>query len=459
MNRLALLRALLLTSAVLASGFAAGAAESVPSVETTSRLNLRTCPSTDDCAIIYTLPVETRLSVLGGRGEWIEVAVTGTSDRGWVHSDYVKLVPAESEPAFHKFFANLTVDRLALILWAVALLLLSRRWISLLSVRRIIFSFLAYSAMGFLVIFTQFGRPIASAIKPLVDLGWISWLWEATTISRLSYDILVAIALSAALLILLFSPGGAAGRRALLWGAATGLLVVPAFLAAVGLAVGILWLVAWVCKWIAIALWYLIWPLRWLIENALVPLFAWISKPFVWLWEVALLPLIKFISPPFVWLWQTILDPVLRFLQRFAFQPVMVLIATVLAVVLLLSPLAVAGMAAVDGTRRAFRGFSGSDELFGQGVVIGLVGLDLSVAILLSRFGLIEAAVPGMAAFAVAAVVLGVGQTLFFRRQGTFEFGDFRKMAHTYMKTSGLEACYACVMVPLVVLASLSQDG
>ena len=96
----------------------ARAASAPREVFTTSKLNLRTCPSTTNCRIVQTLSEGTRLDVVSEEGEWLQVRITEDQTRvGWVSVHYTRPVeldlperPRRNEtvlvPGEHRFFIS-----------------------------------------------------------------------------------------------------------------------------------------------------------------------------------------------------------------------------------------------------------------------------------------------------------------------------------------------------------------
>ena len=89
--------AAIIISAILRLGFAifehTGSASPPQTrrVFSASRLNLRSCPGTVNCAILQTLPTDVGLEVIGERGEWFQVRVLGSEGQeGWVSARYTK---------------------------------------------------------------------------------------------------------------------------------------------------------------------------------------------------------------------------------------------------------------------------------------------------------------------------------------------------------------------------------
>ena len=92
-------RATLLIHAMVLFTSGAAGAEEVTYVKATTRLNLRTCPSTRGCSVIQTLAPNTYLRVVGLQDEWLNVKVGSDERLGWVHADYtVKVAVSAPKP-------------------------------------------------------------------------------------------------------------------------------------------------------------------------------------------------------------------------------------------------------------------------------------------------------------------------------------------------------------------------
>src|SRR5947208_2910181 len=68
-------------------------ADGPKSATTKTRLNLRSCPATQDCPVLRTLPREMSLEVLESQGDWAKVRVSTDGKEGWVNSGYITLNP------------------------------------------------------------------------------------------------------------------------------------------------------------------------------------------------------------------------------------------------------------------------------------------------------------------------------------------------------------------------------
>jgi hypothetical protein len=58
---------------------------------------LRPCPAvSQQCRVLRTLPLATELRVEERQGEWLRISVPATGESGWVHGEYVDIVPRQS---------------------------------------------------------------------------------------------------------------------------------------------------------------------------------------------------------------------------------------------------------------------------------------------------------------------------------------------------------------------------
>ena len=88
---------------------------------------------------------------------------------------------------------------------------------------------------------------------------------------------------------------------------------------------------------------------------------------------------------------------------------------------------------------------------------MGLLGIDIVATFALSKLGHIGPAVPMVVPILVGISLVGVARTFSIRRTGSYETLGFKQMAGNYTQASGLyEIGYACVMIPLFILAQLS---
>lgn len=98
-------------------------------VRATTRLNLRECPGTDNCAVMRTLNAETELQVLEEQGDWVHVRDTKVGDSGWVSSGYtVAVMPPPDSRGVLAGMSSLQKS-LALLLLVCPLLLGSCVWL------------------------------------------------------------------------------------------------------------------------------------------------------------------------------------------------------------------------------------------------------------------------------------------------------------------------------------------
>lgn len=58
-------------------------------LQATQRLNVRSCPGTGRCGVLFAIPPGTRMDAITRQGEWIQVRVLPAGSVGWVHSRYV----------------------------------------------------------------------------------------------------------------------------------------------------------------------------------------------------------------------------------------------------------------------------------------------------------------------------------------------------------------------------------
>ena len=330
-------------------------------VQTTARLNLRSCPDTQGCRVITTLPVGSHLRVMESRGVWLRIIVDDSQEQtGWVHSDYVApiapTVPTMegSGKRFHWSPASIAIG-----FWLIVLAAIGLYWLQHASVRHAVAIIIGYTALGSLVIVTQFGSLIASLVAPVFDLQGISWLWTATATTSFGYSSVALSELAGIVLMITIIPGAAVGRRAYLQGLGAGFLIVPAFVAALFVITIILRVTYWILS-------FVLWPIRWLLENVVLPLLSFLLKPLAWLWKTVFMPLIRLISPPFIWLWKSILLPLWLLAQRFIVHPILTIAVAVLLLIFVVAPFAVAGlvspMESAEPSREQLRPMSYSDK-------------------------------------------------------------------------------------------------
>lgn len=260
------------------------------------------------------------------------------------------------------------------------------------------------AALGFALIVNQAGEGLARVVRDFVDITWLSVFWlvnlpVATTGGR--WFLGACLLLIGAAYYLLWRKHPAPHIRAAFYlGLWSGLLVLPALLLSIAVAVLILFVVGYVLYWLAMAV---AWVLSATFIYVIGPVLGFVAIPFIWLWENALRPTLNFLSIPFVWVWATILDPVLSviaiplvWLWANAVLPLLTFIVTIIlkwlaiaivvvvaAVMLLLLTFSMFGAVwkvFEESFRNAAQGEFTEQTAFACGIGAGLFLFDLSLA-------------------------------------------------------------------------------
>lgn len=435
-------------------------------ISATDRLNLRSCPGTVNCSVLRILPPGTELRVAEKRNDWVRVTIVDTSEIGWVHAGYTRVLKKPA-PGASMTVPGRELGRLSFLFVPVcffcALLVAASfgKGNKPGATRGQLFVLSALSVLsGLAICLNQAGPAIAGLFAPWLNLGSLAFLWKGNNlIAGIDYGQVVLYLGATMVGVALISAKVSDGMSSYLQGVCTGFLALPALALALGLAWLVLLVVSFVFQAALFLLSFIMIPFVWVYEHLLLPLLRFLAIPFIWLWENFLREIVMFLATPFIWLWNVVLQPLFGLLYKYLFKPILYLILGTGAALLCLLPFGVIGLLMAESIRNSFRGPLDSDGLFAQGVTLGFLLLDAVLLTSLNLLGVLGSSPPLTLAIPVALTAVVFLRLLLARRRAGGETKPyFCKKLEIYWKSSGLELVSTCVLIPVGLCLALMAD-
>jgi hypothetical protein len=447
----------------------AALADGPDSATTKARLNLRSCPATQGCPVLQTLPMDTSLEVLGNQGDWTRVRVIANGEEGWVNSEYISLSSVATRRRTSELF-NLLIEwklpiLLALLVGATLLLSFLMRKLSPEEFRGSpLLVILSSLALGLTFLLNQFGPLFAKLTSSYFDITALAPLWSVNRVcEQVGYPKVLLILTCLTLAIGAAAPARNECRRAFFQGVSAGYLLLPVSCLAGIVAALVIWLVSKIFLLVGYILGIILIPIAWLFTHAILPVLRFLATPLIWIWDSFLRDFLLLIATPFIWIKNVILAPLFSFLLRYLIQPLGLLLVGVVAVMVCLLPFAAVGLAILDSARSSFEAPLNSKGLFSQGMAMGFCLLDASLLIGLDHFGLLHSTPPLSLLVLLALPVIALLRLL-VSREATIEPASertFQGKFLVYCKSSKIGLLSSCLILPAFLLLQLypGNDG
>jgi hypothetical protein len=432
---------------------------------TKTRLNLRSCPATQDCPVLRTLPRDTPIEVLGSKGDWTQVRVS-TGEEGWVNSEYITLNQnSATEPGSTFEWVNLLPPwklpiTLTLLTGAILLLAFLMRMVAPDEFQGPPVPLILVSlALGFTFLLNQFGPLFLKLTAPYFDITALTPLWSINSVcEQISYPTVVLILAILVLAIGAAAPAQGHCRVSFFQGVSAGFLLLPASCIAGAVAVAALWLI---CKFFSMLFYILGIPVTWIFIHAILPLLRFLAIPLVWLWNSFLRDFLLLIATPFIWIKNVILVPLFSFLARYVFKPIGLLLARIILVMECLFPFAAVGLAILDSARSSLKAKLDSKGLFSQGMALGFGLWDACLLISLNQLGILHST-PPLSLLVLLSLPVIVLLRLLINREAAGASGEgepFIDKFTTYSEESRIEILATCIILPMFLVMLIRQSG
>lgn len=437
-------------------------------VSTTDRLNLRSCPGSDGCPVLRTLPINSVLQVTEHRGDWLRVIVLSDKDVGWVNSRYttptVPIVRQVTPSVKNSQIGGVPFRILMPVSFMVGLIAVGAICRKLIPIESIsasgaVVTWTVGQVFGALFLLNQFGFLLEWKLSSFGGLlERLRPIWEVNMLVPVQVSFLHVFAFLAVIMlgVMVMAPSLHA-RKIYIIGTVVGFLAVPALVLAAAVLVALWYVLGWLWQLAQWLLSYIAIPFLWVWKHALLPLLQWVAVPFVWLWESFLEAIFKIVAIPFVWLWAKVLSPVLSLAWKYALAPAMLIAVAAIAWILILLPISAVGLVLLESLRSSVRGKLDAAGFFSLGASAGFLLFELGLTVGLCRYFDLQAT-PALALLVpVTFQALLLPRLVGLRGHGRFETESvsLRESVKTYLRTSRLEVAVAALLVPVGVAALL----
>jgi Bacterial SH3 domain len=442
-------------------------ADGLGSATTNARLNLRSCPATQSCPVLLTLPRNTPLEVLGNQGDWTKVRVVASGEEGWVNSGYIILSPATERSGYPELYELLFAWKLPIFLTLLAGAILLLAFL----MRRLspnefqgspLLVILASLALGFTFLLNQFGPLFAKLTASYLDITALAPLWSVNSVcEQLAYPTVLLILSLLTLAIGAAAPARNECRGSFFQGVSAGFLLLPVSCLAGALAAAVIWLIGKIFLRLGYVLGIILIPIAWLFTNAILPVLRFLAIPLVWIWDSFLRDFLLLIATPFIWIKNVILAPLFAFLLKYLILPIFFLLVGVGVVMACLFPFAAVGGAILDSARSSFEAPLNSKGLFSQGMAMGFCLLDASLLIGLDHYGLLHST-PPLSLLVLLALPVIILLRLLVNREATLEPAlerTFQGKFLVYCKSSKIGLISSCMILPALVFFNIVYQG
>jgi hypothetical protein len=442
-------------------------ADGPDSATTKTRLNLRSCPATQDCPVLRTLPTNTPLEILGNQGDWTKVRVVANGVEGWVNSGYIILSPVTKKTG---------TSELAKLLdpWKVPIL------VGLLIAATLALTFLMHKlspeefpgpplpviiaslALGFIFLLNQFGPLFVQLTAARFDITPLAPLWTINSVcEQVGYPTVLLILILLTIVIGIAAPARNECRGSFFQGVGAGFLLLPASCLAGVIVAFVIWLISKIFFIIGYIFGIIFIPIEWLFTHAILPILRFLATPLIWIWNAFLRDFLLLIATPFIWIKDVILVPLFSFLAKYILLPAFLMLAGVAAAMVCLFPFAAVGLTILDSARSSFQAPLNSEGLFSQGMAMGFCFLDASLVIGFNYFGLLHST-PPLSLLLLLALPVIILLRLLVSREATRKPAlerTFQDKFLVYCKSSKIGLLSACLVLPAVLALQVYQEN
>jgi len=208
---------------------------------------------------------------------------------------------------------------------------------------------------------------------------------------------------------------------------------------------------------------FIIKPIIWVWDSIILPIFELIYATLRWFWDHLISPVVNFLRPLISWILDNILIPVLEFIFTVLFKWVLIVVASILAILVSLA-IVFASFGCVwrvilESFRSAIWGAFSPQTAFNSGVGIGLMTFDFFVAYGLNAFSEYSFA-PSISHFILLIPPIVFTTRIIYSRFYKLPYFKSEKLSfywNNYLNTSRLEVYVFIAVFPLLLMITLAS--